>query len=46
MILPQRPRRCRFTDGLHRRKANLLKIPASGLTWDDIQRRVRRRHGR
>jgi len=31
---------------LARRKANLLKNPASGLTWEEIQRRVRTRHGR
>jgi putative addiction module component (TIGR02574 family) len=31
---------------LARRKANLLKNPASGLTWEEVQRRVRARHGR
>ena len=31
---------------LARRKANLLKNPGSGLTWEDVQRRVRDRHGR
>ena len=31
---------------LARRKANLLKNPGSGLTWDEVQRRVRSRHGR
>lgn len=31
---------------LARRKANLLKNPASGLSWEEIQRRVRSRHGR
>jgi putative addiction module component (TIGR02574 family) len=31
---------------LARRKTNLLKNPASGLTWEEIQRRVRTRHGR
>ncbi len=31
---------------LARRRANLLKIPASGLTWAEVQRRVRSRHGR
>lgn len=31
---------------LERRKANLLSNPAAGLTWDEIQRRVRARHGR
>lgn len=31
---------------LSRRKANLQRHPASGLTWDEVQRRVRGRHGR
>ncbi len=31
---------------LDRRKANLQKNPASGLSWAEIQRRVRDRHGR
>jgi putative addiction module component (TIGR02574 family) len=31
---------------LARRKANLMKNPASGLTWEEVQRRVRSRHGR
>ncbi len=31
---------------LKRRKANLEKNPASGLTWEDVKRRVRERHGR
>lgn len=31
---------------LARRKENLLKNPASGLSWEDVKRRVRRRHGR
>ena len=31
---------------LARRKANLLKNPASGLSWEEVQRRVRSRHGR
>ena len=31
---------------LDRRKANLMKNPASGLTWEEVQRRVRTRHGR
>jgi len=31
---------------LARRKANLLKNPASGLTWEDVQPRARARHGR
>ncbi|MEX0712058.1 MAG: addiction module protein [Pirellulales bacterium] len=31
---------------LDRRKANLLNNPGSGLAWEQIQRRVRSRHGR
>lgn len=31
---------------LARRKANLMMNPGSGLTWDEVQRRVRSRHGR
>ena len=31
---------------LARRKANLLKTPATGLAWDEVKRRVRSRHGR
>jgi putative addiction module component (TIGR02574 family) len=31
---------------LARRKANLLDNPASGLTWEEVQRRVRSHHGR
>jgi putative addiction module component (TIGR02574 family) len=31
---------------LDRRKANLQKHPASGLTWEEIQRRVQGRHDR
>ena len=30
---------------LARRKANLMQYPASGLTWEDLQRRVRSRYG-
>ena len=33
-------------DELARRKANLLNNPASGLTWEEVKRRVRSRHGR
>jgi putative addiction module component (TIGR02574 family) len=33
-------------DELARRKANLLKNPASALSWQEVQRRVRARHGR
>jgi putative addiction module component (TIGR02574 family) len=31
---------------LARRKANLMQSPTSGLTWEDVQRRVRSRYGR
>ena len=31
---------------LARRKANLLRNPASGLAWEEVKRRVRSRHGR
>ncbi len=31
---------------VERRKANLMKHPASGLSWDEVKRRVRSRHGR
>ena len=31
---------------LARRKANLMQYPTSGLTWEDIQRRVRSCYGR
>jgi len=31
---------------LARRKANLLKNPSSGLEWEEVKRRVRRRHAR
>jgi putative addiction module component (TIGR02574 family) len=31
---------------LDRRKANLMQDPASGLTWQEVKRRVRSRHGR
>jgi putative addiction module component (TIGR02574 family) len=31
---------------LARRKANLMKNPTSGLTWDEVKRRVRSRYGR
>ena len=33
-------------DELARRKANLMKNPASGLTWEEVKRRVRSRYGR
>jgi putative addiction module component (TIGR02574 family) len=33
-------------DELARRKANLLQNPASGLTWQEVQTRVRSRYGR
>jgi putative addiction module component (TIGR02574 family) len=28
------------------RKANLLQNPASGLSWEEVKRRVRRQYGR
>ena len=31
---------------LARRKANLVKNPASGLSWEEVKRRVRSRYGR
>ena len=31
---------------LTRRKAHLMNHPASGLSWDDVKRRVRSRYGR
>jgi putative addiction module component (TIGR02574 family) len=31
---------------LARRKANLQNNPASGLTWDEVKRKVRSSHGR
>lgn len=31
---------------LARRKANLLGNPASGLSWEEVKRRVRSRYGR
>jgi putative addiction module component (TIGR02574 family) len=31
---------------LARRKANLLSNPATGLTWEEVKRRVRSRYGR
>jgi putative addiction module component (TIGR02574 family) len=31
---------------LERRKTNLRNHPASGLTWEKVQRRVRNRYGR
>ncbi|MBV5272741.1 MAG: addiction module protein [Lamprocystis purpurea] len=31
---------------LDRRKANLTSNPASGLSWDEVKRRVRGHHGR
>jgi putative addiction module component (TIGR02574 family) len=34
------------TEELARRKANLMQHPTSGLTWEDVQRRVRSRYGR
>ena len=31
---------------LERRKANLQKNPASALSWEEVMRRIRSRHGR
>jgi putative addiction module component (TIGR02574 family) len=31
---------------LARRKANLLSQPGSGLSWDEVKRRVRSKYGR
>ena len=31
---------------LARRKANLMSHPATGLSWDEVKRRVRNRYGR
>jgi putative addiction module component (TIGR02574 family) len=31
---------------LARRKANLLKYPGRGLTWEEVKRRVRSHYGR
>ena len=31
---------------LARRKANLMRTPTSALTWEEVKRRVRARHGR
>lgn len=31
---------------LARRKENLLKNPASGVSWEEVKRRIRRRYGR
>lgn len=31
---------------LARRKANLQSNPASGLSWDEVKRRIRQRYGR
>ena len=33
-------------DELARRKANLLKNPASGLSWEDVKQWARARYGR
>jgi putative addiction module component (TIGR02574 family) len=33
-------------DELERRKANLAQNPASGLSWEEVKRRIRSRHGR
>jgi putative addiction module component (TIGR02574 family) len=31
---------------LAHRKVNLIQHPASGLTWEEVQRRIRSRYGR
>jgi putative addiction module component (TIGR02574 family) len=31
---------------LARRKANLQNNPGTGLTWEEVKRRIRNRHGR
>lgn len=31
---------------LARRKANLMKNPASAISWEDVKRRIRSRYGR
>jgi putative addiction module component (TIGR02574 family) len=31
---------------LARRKANLMNNPAAGLSWNEVKRRIRSRHGR
>jgi len=31
---------------LARRKANLMAQPGSALTWEEVKRRIQRRHGR
>ena len=33
-------------DELARRKANLLNNPSSGLSWEEVKRRIRRRYSR
>jgi putative addiction module component (TIGR02574 family) len=33
-------------EDLARRKANLTSNPALGLSWEEVQRRLRSRHGR
>jgi len=33
-------------DELDRRSANLQQNPASGLSWEDVKRGIRERHGR
>jgi putative addiction module component (TIGR02574 family) len=33
-------------DELARRKANLMQNPASGVSWEEVKRRIRSRYGR
>jgi putative addiction module component (TIGR02574 family) len=33
-------------EALERRKANLAQNPGSGLSWEEVKRRVRNRYGR
>jgi putative addiction module component (TIGR02574 family) len=40
------PVHARQKEELDGRKADPMRNPASGLTWDGVQRRVRSRHGR
>jgi putative addiction module component (TIGR02574 family) len=39
------PRDDELKEELDRRKANLLKNPASASSWEDVIKRIRARHG-